>query len=327
MNFYFKIKHYLAPYFLILPSYKFNPIAIPFNKNYWIKGYSNNIIKNKWLIEDGIPLGLYTSKLNLTKEKRVHIAGLCEYCFANIEMGFSEKNKPVKDFIFKYISHEFSDRLKFKYSFWKTYTEPKKNIYYVHGMGQGQILSLFSRQWIIEKEKNVMDLLISVSNSYLINFNHKNGFVNTKAGVFFEEYPKNQETDSKVFNGWMLSIIGLYDYLNVADENQDQFLEKKRDLYNKSVNTLIKNLNNYNLYYWTTYCQPRSILNICSMHYQIQHISFLDTLYHLTKKNEFKYFKNKLLFQFYNPLFRILSLISKILISNIFKYGRLYKSK
>ena len=36
---------------------------------------------------------------------------------------------------------------------------------------------------------------------------------------------------------------------------------------------------------------------------------------------------NKFLLQFYNPIFRILSLITKLLLSNVFKYGRLYKTK
>ena len=124
----------------------------------------------------------------------------------------------------------------------------------------------------------------------------------------------------------MLSIIGLHDYLKIATKESDVFLDKKQ-LFDDSIKTLINNLKNYNIYYWSTYCQPKSVFNICSIHYQMQHISFLDTLYFITGKSCFSDFSKKLLLQFYNPLFRILSLITKLLFSNLFKYGRLYKIK
>ena len=326
MNIYFKIKHYLAPYLLLKPSYSFNVRSQGFNSNYWVKGYAQNIVNKKWDIEDGIPLGLYTKNLSFGLEKRVHISGLCEYCFANKELGNEDKNNVIIDFIYNNINHDKDTKLNVTYSFWKTFTDPENNIYFVHGMGQGQILSLLSRHWIETKDPRFLELLISVSNSYLVSFGHKNGFVNLESGTFFEEYPSRQDTDSKVFNGWMLSLIGLHDYLSVVSVDEDGFFDEKMKLYKDSLRTLISNLKNYNLHYWTTYCQPRSILNICSIHYHMQHISFLSALYHISKEEEFRRFEKKLLIQFYNPLFRILSLISKLLISNIFKYGRLYKS-
>lgn len=326
MNIYFKIKHYLKPYFLLNPSYKFNEVSKGFNLNYWVEGYSQNIINKKWAIENGIPLGLYTQNLNLGLEKRVHIAGLCEYCFANIELGLEAKNIVVLDFLFKNISHKNDNKLDFEYSFWKTFSDPYNDIYYVHGMGQGQILSLLSRYWILTKDPKYLKLSLKVSNSYLVDFEDDNGFVNLIDGTFFEEYPKN-DTDRKVLNGWMYSIIGMHDYLKIATKETDIFLDQKKKLYENSIITLINNLKNYNIYFWSTYCQPNSIFNICSIHYQIQHITFLNAMFHITQRSEFRSFSRKLLFQFYNPLFRILSLFSKLLISNVFKYGRLYKSK
>lgn len=327
MNIYFKIKHYLKPYFLLKPSYRFNEDSKGYNLNYWIEGYAQNIVNKKWAIESGIPLGLYTQNLNFGLEKRVHIAGLCEYCFANKELGLEAKNIVVIDFLFNNISHKKDNKLGFEYSFWKTFSDPNNDIYYVHGMGQGQILSLLSRYWILTKDTKYFKLLLTVSNSYLVDFEDENGFVNLVEGTFFEEYPKRQDTDPKVLNGWMLSIIGMHDYLKIATKETDVFLEQKKKLYEDSIITLINNLKNYNIYYWSTYCQPNSIFNICSMHYQVQHISFLNTLYNITGRSDFRSFSRKLLLQFYNPLFRILSLITKLLFSNIFKYGRLYKIK
>lgn len=325
MNIYFKIKHYLAPYFLLRPSYKFNPLSKVFNSDYWILGYKQNILNNKWQIENGIPLGLYTKELNLELIKRVHICGLCEYCFANKELGLEEKNTVVLNFLYNNIVHKKNAKLDFTYSFWRTFTDPINDIYYVHGMGQGQMLSLFSRHWNLVKDPKYLELLITVSNSYLTNFDHENGFVNLNGGTFFEEYPKRQDTDPKVFNGWMYSLIGLYDYLKISNPQIDQHYSQKSILFEESISTLKDNLSNYNLKFWSCYTQPKSILNIASIHYQIQHISLLTVLFHLTGEEAFKDYSMKLLRQFRNPIYRVVSLFVKLFISNIFKYKRLYK--
>ena len=179
----------------------------------------------------------------------------------------------------------------------------------------------------LQKIQNNLDVLIKVSNSYLVNFKDPNGFVNKQNGISFEEYPKRQKTDPKVLNGWAISLIGLGDYLEVSNNSLDERFEKKKELYNNSVITLAKTMNNYNLFIWSTYAQPRSILNICSIHYHIHHIGLLNVLYHRTNNKVFFKYHIKFLRQFYNPIYRILALFIKLFISNIFKYGRFYKTK
>jgi hypothetical protein len=325
MNVFFKLKHYLKPYFIFHPSFKLNPKATELNLNYWLAGYSNLIINNKWTIENGIPLGLYTKDLKLGDEKRTHICALCEFCFGNIELG--KDNDTVLSFLNYNLNTEFDKENNLKYSFWKTYIDPFRETYFVHGMGQGQILSLFARYWKITKDPKYLDVLIKVSNSYLVNFKDPNGFVNKQNGISFEEYPKRQKTDPKVLNGWAISLIGLGDYLEVSNNSLDERFEKKKELYNNSVITLAKTMNNYNLFIWSTYAQPRSILNICSIHYHIHHIGLLNVLYHRTNNKVFFKYHIKFLRQFYNPIYRILALFIKLFISNIFKYGRFYKTK
>lgn len=321
MNIVFKIKHYLLPYFQIVPLYSVNSKT---KVNYWIKGYSNNLKTKKWKIsESGIPLGLYTKNLKLELPKRVHICGLNEYCFANIELDLSYKNKAVLDFIEKTISTSTNKKYGFEYSFWKTYINPFEESYYVHGMGQGQLLSLFSIYH--SDKKSYKDLLIKISNSYLVDFEDTDGFVRTVDGVIFEEYPKHQDTDPAVLNGWIYSIIGLHDYLATIRSEDDKYYSLKLKLFNNSIENLVGSLRKYNLWYWSTYCQPNSILNICSIHYQVQHIVLTEALFIITKNNNFTKFNKKLKTQYYNPIFRILALISKIFISNPLKYRRLYK--
>jgi len=327
MNIFFKLKHYLKPYFTIHPYFKFNLKAIKFNLNYWLAGYSKLILDNKWTIENGIPLGLYTKDLKLGNEKRTHICALCEFSFGNIELGKESDNEVVLSFLINHLNSEFDKKNNFNYSFWKTYIDPFKETYFVHGMGQGQILSLFSRYWKITKDPKYLDILIKVSKSYLVNFKDPNGFVNKENGTFFEEYPNNQKTAAKVLNGWAISIIGLGDYLEVLNKTLDKKYDEKKKLYNNSVSTLSNTMNNYNIFIWSTYAPPNSVLNICSIHYHIHHIGLLKVLYYRTNNEVFHIYHKKFLRQFYNPIYRLLALFIKLFISNIFKYGRLYKTK
>ena len=52
-----------------------------------------------------------------------------------------------------------------------------------------------------------------------------------KNGTFFEEYPKSQNTNPKVLNGWIYSLIGLHDYLKVSSIKRDKFYYKKESYF------------------------------------------------------------------------------------------------
>ena len=331
MNVVFKIKHYLLLYFKISRSYRFNEDAnINFSNNYWVTGYKNNIISKKWEIENGIPLGLYNGKLKAPLERRVHISGLCEYCFALNELKQKEgQEKVVKFLCDNLVKDTLNEEGEDFFLFWKTYFNNESEEYYVHGMGQGQILSLLTRYAQVNTNSQLQEQILEVSNSYLVSFSHPHGFVNTQeeGSVFFEEYPKSQNDRKHVLNGWIYSIIGLNDYLNYVHNNKftDKNYDKKRVLYINSIKTLSKNLKYYNIGFWSLYNQPKGLKHITSIHYQEQHIVLLKALAHIT--NDKLYLKYSTLFkkQYDNIFYRIFALFVKVFISNLIKHGWIYK--
>lgn len=331
VNFIFKVRHYLHLYFRRHFNYSFIGDNIQLEKNYWIKGYQTNIDTKKWEIENGIPLGLYNGSLKAPLAQRVHIAGLNEYCFALTEKGRESEQKKVVDFLLDHLKQDSSKKPAVEYAYWETYKDNTLNEYYVHGMGQGQILSMLTRYALFiskESNANVIEFLIKISNSYLIPFNDNHGFVKIEgSSVIFEEYPKNQDVTSHVLNGWMYSLIGLYDYLSFAKKIKikDDLLHEKETLFDRSIKTLANKLPLYNMGYWSLYNLPKSTKNICSIHYQEQHIVLLQTLFFLSKEEIFKIYSDKFKKQYHSVFCRILSFFIKVFITNIWKYKRIYK--
>jgi hypothetical protein len=194
-------------------------------------------------------------------------------------------------------------------------------------MGQGQLLSLLVRYYQNSKDPMALEVMIKISNSYLLEFEEPNGFVNRHGNrVVFEEYPKRQDLNPHVLNGWVLSTIGLSAYVSTFDEQTDLLYARKKELLELTIATLKNEVNRYDLHFWSCYNQPRSVLNIASVHYHMQHIAFLNTIGFITNEEVFKRTAKKFSRQFYNPLFRVFAFFSKVFISNGLKYGRIYKT-
>jgi hypothetical protein len=323
-----KIKFSLLLYFSFRRIYKYNTKATKeLNKYYWIDGNSFNIIKSKWRVENGIPLGLYTHSLDAPLVKRVNITGMCEYAFALAELDREDEQHIIVDFIEQHIHTEKHEETVFSY--WDLGFSFDANCYFVDGMGQGQMLSLLTRYSINFPNQSRSELIQKISNSYLIDLEHAKGFVLSKEDdVIFEEYSRPLPC-KHVLNGWIYAITGLYDYILFAEitKLRDESLEAKKKLLAKSLDTLARHLPNYDLGYWSTYQQPPSASNITSMHYQVIHIAQLRALFEMTGRRIFLKKSNKFLYQYLNPFYRVMALFSKAIIANLLKHGRLYRKQ
>lgn len=321
MNFLFKIKHYVKPYFFE-SFYSCNPKISPntdVSEKYWIEGYKKNIETGKWKFENGIPMGLYNHKWSGSLAKRTHISALTEYFFALNSVDDLCKKAKIVEFILMNL-HEGRCVNGTKYYFWKTFISEHSDEYFVHGMGQGQILSLLTRARIDFPSMVAESSITKVANSYKLSIGEKNAFVNRSDGVIFEEYPHLTDEGKAVLNGWVLSIIGLYDYLHsgFSDPELTNTLEE-------TICTLKAKLNEYDFGYWTLYNLPKSFKNIASAHYHGQHAVFLKTLALLTNDSEILYFAERIERYSKNYLYKILAMKTKV-IANIVKYKRLYKT-
>lgn len=84
---------------------------------------------------------------------------------------------------------------------------------------------------------------------------------------------------SAVLNGWIFSWWGLYDYVLITGD------EKVKNVMDKSLKSLVKYLDKYNLSYWSLYDLGG---NIASPHYQRIHVAQLQAMYALTGIERFK---------------------------------------
>jgi heparosan-N-sulfate-glucuronate 5-epimerase len=99
-------------------------------------------------------------------------------------------------------------------------------------------------------------------------------------GTFLEEYPT--DPPSCVLNGGIFAIWGCFD---VAQELGD---ERARRLLEASVDTLVANLDRYDIGYWSRYdLFPYPVINVASPAYHRLHIEQLKAMSLLTGRPEF----------------------------------------
>ncbi len=323
MNFFFKIKHYALPYLKFSSTYNSVPISkdeLP-NTDYWVTGYSSNIIYKKWKIENGIPLGLYNNAWVGSLQKRTHISALCEYFFALNELGENHKQPLIVEFILENLSEGNNLKTNKDYLFWKTYLYEKNQNYFVHGMGQGQLLSLLVRANLQGYKKDLSIEIEKVLESFKLDFNHENGFVSSDNSLVIQEYPHLYDTYPDVLNGWILGLIGLYDAINAGFGDDEIEI-----IFKKSLKNLSDKLTFYDYGFWSLYNLPKSYKNIASIHYHDQHIAFSSALGFLTNNAILINFSQKMAKYKKNFFYRFLSFFTKIF-ANMIKFKRIYKFK
>lgn len=324
MNLFFKLKHYVRPY--IYPSdFFFNKTNLSkedsISEFYPVQGYSANIKTKKWTFDDsGIPLGLYNSSWKGHLAKRVHISGLCECFFGFGELDRLEDQFLIIDFIIENLNIGKITDTGSKYLYWKTFISEDSNDYFVHGMGQGQILSTLIRAKLLGYPRPLDSHIDGVMNSFKLPFTDINGFItNDEDDVILQEYPHMQSSFPSVLNGWLYGLIGMHDAIK-AGYSDAEF----ETLYVASLLTLKKYLPSYDFGFWSIYNQPRSLLNICSAHYQCQHIVLLFALGKLEGDETLLEYSDRFKKQQDSLICRGFALIIKIA-ANIFKHKRIYK--
>lgn len=152
------------------------------------------------------------------------------------------------------------------------------------GMAQGQVLSLFSKLFSITNDYRYLQYSEQTFNSFFIEFdglNNNNNWISAidSAGyLWIEEYPFNPVNFT--LNGFLFSIIGVYDFYKIKPENE---------VYNL-LNAILTTAK-YNLYRFRSvndisyYCIAHKVQ---AENYHFIHIEQIDYLYKMTNDVEFK---------------------------------------
>lgn len=167
---------------------------------------------------------------------------------------------------------------------WPTYncTQP-----WISAMAQGEAISVLTRAYVLTGNQTYLQTAQTATQAYKHEMT-QGGIRTTEANdIWYEEYADTQAPSSKVLNGFIFALFGLYEYTyqtNNTETNQ---------LFQQATNTLAQNIHQYDTGTWSYYDLLHK--TIAGTNYHIIHINQLNTMYKLT---------NNQIFQQYSTLFR-----------------------
>lgn len=152
-------------------------------------------------------------------------------------------------------------------------------------LAQAQAISVLSRYYSYSNDTKYLSTAKEILKSFEINVKDKGIFTLLNNDYFYEEYPS--EVSSYVLNGFIFALWGLLDLYIVSND------KKAKELYDKGVITLEKNIHLYNIKWlgWSRYdLYPFKISNITSIFYHKLHVEQLKAMYRLTNLDVFKFY-------------------------------------
>ena len=151
------------------------------------------------------------------------------------------------------------------------------------GMAQGQSIQALVKAHEVSKETKYLNFAKLLLNAFYIEV--KDGGVTYKnnGGWWYEEFASKNGPNSKVLNGMIFSMLGIYEYYKYTND------EKAKFLFEKGRIALIKELPKFDNKGFSNY----DMLGNLSRHYHQVHIDLLEKLYSITKDKIFKEYCEK----------------------------------
>lgn len=175
---------------------------------------------------------------------------------------------------------------------------------WVSAMAQGEGISVLLRMFQHTKDKKFLVGAKKALKAFQIS-TEINGvsFTDNDGNMWFEEFPTVPA--SHVLNGFIFALFGIFDLYRVTNDAEAQ------NLWNKGIQTLELNLQNYDLSGWSCYDLNRK--DYATRHYHETHILQLEILGELTGKELFFRFSKRwrsginrrfIIFLFFRKYFR-----------------------
>jgi len=174
-------------------------------------------------------------------------------------------------------------------------------------LSQGQGISVLVRAFLETQQEKYENAAKNAFKSFENEISEGGvRYTDEKGYIWFEEAITNPPTH--ILNGFIWSLWGVYDYFLFTKEKIAE------ELFNKSIETLEKNLRFYDINFWSLYDLSQTKLRmIASPFYHNLHIVQLKILYKLTRRDIFKHYADKWNKYREKRLNRNLALIYKIL--------------
>ena len=253
-----------------------------FYKKEEVCGYYNDLrnkVLKSGLGENELP------KTELPNGKKIDFSiAIFQYGLGSYDLYLETKNKKYYDRFMKTV--QWAEVNQEDNGGWITFNNECKNNPY-SSMAQGEGISLLLRAY---KETNEKKYFFEAKNAidFMLKKIDDNGCTMYEGDdVFFKEFPEK----SVVLNGWIFSIFGLYDYC-IIENNKNN-----KNILNKTIITLKKNISKFDNGYWSMYDANKKI---ASPFYHKLHIELLKVLGEITGEEifityalKFEKYKNK----------------------------------
>ncbi len=153
------------------------------------------------------------------------------------------------------------------------------------GMAQGQGLQALVLAHEITKNSTYLTTAQSLLNSFFVEVEDSGvTYKSPNSGWWYEEYSHENGKESRVLNGMMYSVLGIYDYYQYTNETNAKFL------FDKGVEALKQDLPNYDLGGLSNY---DALGKPASKSYHNIHVNLTRELYLITNEPIFNTYYQK----------------------------------
>ncbi len=184
------------------------------------------------------------------------------------------------------------------------YARLLKNPWY-SGLAQGQILSFMVRIYNITKNEKYLKCAHKILASFKEDiYNGGVVYEDSKKNLWIEEYITFPPMH--ILNGFIWALWGIYDYMLLTGS------PVAKEIYERSIDTLINNLERYDCGFWSLYDLSDKIMkNLASPFYHKLHIVQLNIMYRLTGNEIFQQYSKRWEHYLNNKLYRWLAFFKK----------------
>jgi len=212
--------------------------------------------------------GVMMTKIPYTQDYHYHATAIASYALTNI----TDKN--IFDTHIRWLMNNMENDGAYRHDFSLPFYNFEKN--WVGGLAQGLSISALVRAYHKYNDKTYLESAFKAFNGLRKHCLHKDEGGN----YWIKEFPGV----STILNGFIYALFGVYD---VAKEG-DQKAEK---LWDQCISTLVKNLKNYDMNYWSKYDLQTGIP--ATLFYHKIHIEQTKALANLTNIEIFQIFSGK----------------------------------
>lgn len=147
------------------------------------------------------------------------------------------------------------------------------------GMAQGQVISVLARAYLLTHDETILLLIEKVNNFMLYPVSEGGTLTYTPEGnVWIEEYPSKEP--SLVLNGFVLSVLGIYDYTRLFPEDSEVY-----QIYSSLLKSLKESLKYYDTGSWLKYGRLKG--NLVSRPYMKFQVRQMKQLFAVTNDSYF----------------------------------------